>query len=162
MSKCHFPIYTTTHNLLGAQSAQCQLSVNKRRLISNRLSIPSNKIQLFKFLFKTNGYLAVCRIRAHPNKLSEAEKLLDMPQYFFPFTTSIFKHRFVQASIFTVSWNRWKSSRIWACGHESHDKFFSSFLTWSDKIFVVSAYWMEKEGQTSSGFALACLLIVIF
>ena len=51
LSNCSLFIPPPTTCWVPTQSAQCQLSVNKRRLVSNRLSIPSDKIQLFKFLF---------------------------------------------------------------------------------------------------------------
>ena len=61
-----------------------------------------------------------------------------------------------QTLICTVSWNWWKSSQTWVWVSQV----FMSLLSWSNKLFHVSTYGMEKEGQKISGLSLAYLISV--
>ena len=138
-------------------AVQCQLSVNSELVstsvnsVSRWLPLPSDKSHLDKWLFKENGFLAVCGADlgselTTTNSLKQKSSWICLsPSFSLPCINP-------QVLICTVSWNQRKSSFTWVWTSQV----FLSLLTWSDKHFAVSSYGTGKEGQKSSGLPVAC------
>ena len=123
-----------------------QFTINSE---SSWLSLPSDKSDLVKWLFKKNNFFGClwCRIcrsktREH-NKLSEAES-----SWIFLSISSPCKSSRSNQHCKLKSYQTW----VWT------SQGFLSLLTWSNKHFTISAYGMEKEGQKSPDISWACLL----